>query len=156
MSACFNVTRSSPDSQTYPPFAVQVDSETSKDRDQSDWSRSFAFATRSETVPAVAGYESKCRKLQINRFGLSRCVRGGRLQRIPHAGVQITRFRCAFKVAPSGGRRSREQNRRLDFCCRFTAIRDCRRLSARWRWPIKFPGPISGLWRSAAGIDGQL
>ncbi len=45
MSARFNVTRSPPDSQTYPPFAVQVDSETSKDRDQSYWSRSFAFAT---------------------------------------------------------------------------------------------------------------
>lgn len=28
MSARFNVTRFSPDSQTYPPFAVQVDSET--------------------------------------------------------------------------------------------------------------------------------
>ena len=34
MSARFNVTRSSSDSQTYPPFAVHVDSETSKDRDQ--------------------------------------------------------------------------------------------------------------------------
>ncbi|GEM_PF-2410882 len=43
MSARFNVTRSSSDSQTYPPFAVHVDSETSKDRDQFYWSRSFAF-----------------------------------------------------------------------------------------------------------------
>lgn len=34
MSARFNVTRSSSDSQTHPPFAVHVDSETSKDRDQ--------------------------------------------------------------------------------------------------------------------------
>ena len=45
MSARFNVTRSSSDSQTYPPFAVQVDSETSKDRDQFHWSRSFAFGS---------------------------------------------------------------------------------------------------------------
>ena len=43
MSARFNVTRSSSDSQTYPPFAVHVDSETRKDRDQFYWSRSFAF-----------------------------------------------------------------------------------------------------------------
>ncbi len=45
MSARFNVTRSSSDSQTYPPFAVQVASETKKDRDQFHWPRSFAFAT---------------------------------------------------------------------------------------------------------------
>ena len=45
MSARSNVTRSSSDSQTYPPFAVQVDSETSKDRDQFNWSRSFALGS---------------------------------------------------------------------------------------------------------------
>jgi len=44
------MTRSAPDSQTYPPFAVQFDSETSKGRDRSHWSRSFAFAGTREST----------------------------------------------------------------------------------------------------------
>lgn len=50
MSARFNVTRSSPDSQTYPPFAVQFNFEISKDRGQFYWSRSFSLAD--SPVPA--------------------------------------------------------------------------------------------------------
>ena len=63
MSARSNVTRSSSDSQTYPPFAVQVDSETKKDRDQFYWSRSFAFGS----MP-VEGAMSGNFKFQISNF----------------------------------------------------------------------------------------
>ena len=59
MSARFNVTRSSSDSQTYPPFAVQVDSETSRDRDQLHWSRSFAFAIGLVGRTTNANFESR-------------------------------------------------------------------------------------------------
>jgi len=74
MSARFNVTRSSSDSQTYPPFAVQVDSETSKDRDQFFWSRSFAFAIVLVGGFRISDFElcsiSERRESEINRLRL--------------------------------------------------------------------------------------
>ena len=78
MSARFNVTRSPPDSQTYPPFAVQVDSETSKDRDQCYWSRSFAFSIKSQISDFGFRVSTAClserREPQIDRLRLQRFV----------------------------------------------------------------------------------
>ena len=78
MSARFNVTRSSSDSQTYPPFAVQVDSETSKDRDQFNWSRSFAFGSMPNLKFEISSGEwcsiSERREPEVNRLCLQRRV----------------------------------------------------------------------------------